>query len=607
MRIASDGTFLSQEDARSFVSEDSRSRGLRVLSGYSVIAQIAQANALREYENANRQRQDWLKKFGLNSNIKRSLTRWERLSKHFIDTDVVKLPSQVTLWLDAASIFSAVHLQASGQLKQHLASLDSEEKRDRLSLVLAQLGEKNAVEAALDAIVEWLDERNSHFEKFHDLVQSSAALIQLLIVQRPDIEDDLRRWKDWYLEQKERPPATESTARSDDEKLLADLRSKLEKLQVAGNEHRLQLDHLQQLQNGFLKEWLRNHPNTCPTCNTDHAQNDGIEAVVMKMSGVLAGQLARERTQFADTQLAIREVEKRRSLNGQCPLSPERRAELASLLGFDVTRFNAVEELFERPDSIQELLMKLDTFVAPPKLVSQVETVAIAGQMWRKIFEENLRGEALWRLPDQWDEIRKKLSEKAMEIVQYHLPQTLESVWREISMALTAARWNLLGIPSLEAELKRGGESLKVLVRAGNRSIPAKHFYNQAEQHCLGLAWFFTRYLAFGRFHNSLVTLDDPAQEMDQTTFRTFTRFIQCLLRLHVLRGKSLKLVIFLHQEERALDLARATNQRLTAIRWRQRILAEDQNQPLEDIVLLSPEFRCRIPADLRAGELSPV
>ena len=105
----------------------------------------------------------------------------------------------------------------------------------------------------------------------------------------------------------------------------------------------------------------------------------------------------------------------------------------------------------------------------------------------------------------------------------------------------------------------------------------------------MGLAWFFTRYLTHGRFHRAFIALDDPAQEMDQTTFRSFARFVQALLRLHEKKNVPTQLVLFLHQEDRALDMARATLGRFIMLSWRK--INSDQ-EDIREVRLLSEGFQ---------------
>jgi hypothetical protein len=101
----------------------------------------------------------------------------------------------------------------------------------------------------------------------------------------------------------------------------------------------------------------------------------------------------------------------------------------------------------------------------------------------------------------------------------------------------------------------------------GSKSLAA-HILNGAEIQNLGLAWFFTRYLTFGRFHHALLILDNPAQNMDQPTYRDLCRLLESLLRLHRSHRQPLTMLTFFHQDTRALDAARATNGTLHLLRW---------------------------------------
>ena len=64
-----DGTLLAQHDAREFVRSSSAALGASVLGGYSALAQSLQSYCEREYQAANAQRQEWLRKFGIIASI----------------------------------------------------------------------------------------------------------------------------------------------------------------------------------------------------------------------------------------------------------------------------------------------------------------------------------------------------------------------------------------------------------------------------------------------------------------------------------------------------------------------------------------------------------
>ena len=123
--------------------------------------------------------------------------------------------------------------------------------------------------------------------------------------------------------------------------------------------------------------------------------------------------------------------------------------------------------------------------------------------------------------------------------------------------------------------------------------ILARYLFNQAEIHLLGLAWFFMRYFSSGRFRHALIAMDDPAQEMDQTTYRSFTRFLQTLTRLHRFHNRNFSMMVFLHQEDRALDAARAMGATLDVLGWEKEFSSNNSyNHVLSEVKLVSEQFK---------------
>jgi len=599
-RISTDGTLLSQEEARSFVVEDSKTRGARVLAGYSSLAQAAQAYAATEYGTANRLRQEWLRQFGLSLNIKKSSTRWEKICRHFIDSEAPRITSQVDSWLSSVCVAVPGKAPLATELTQLLNASDGEAARVQLTVQLSRLGEIGGDEQCTEILTTWMAKRDRVVQDISALTMELRPHVELLVSQRAEIEKDLRTWHEWRLKRKNAAgQSIKVSSASNNVGRLHSLEKRLGELGLLGQRHTVHLEHLQRVQGEFLRKWAEHNPNNCPTCNSAHEGDGGIEAVVEKLTRSVASTITRERALYTEIQSQIKEIEKERELNGECPLSEGRRSQIALILGYSPRSFESIDIDLERNEAVNELMYKVDGVIALPALASTTNSNVIATQIWRKISNENSRGEALWSLPDRWDSVKGLLDEKCISIVKQHLPQTLEAVWLEIGMALTSARWNLVCEPQMQADTQRGAEKLRLLATSGSRSVAAKYLYNQAEQHTLGIAWYFTRYLAVGRFHHALVAMDDPAQEMDQTTFRTFTRFLQAFTRLHARRNKPLSLVVLLHQEERALDLARATEQQLTTIKWGRRIKADGPDSSVESLVLLSSEFKAKLPSGL--------
>ena len=129
-----------------------------------------------------------------------------------------------------------------------------------------------------------------------------------------------------------------------------------------------------------------------------------------------------------------------------------------------------------------------------------------------------------------------------------------------------------------------------VVQQNGAADALAAHVMNGAEVHNLGLAWFLTRYLTDGRFGLTAMVLDDPAHSMDQPTFRDFCRLIETLLRLHRRHNVDLSLILLLHQDNRAVDAARATNGVLHQLRWNKKTPVRLRQTKLRDESSGSPQ-----------------
>ena len=129
----------------------------------------------------------------------------------------------------------------------------------------------------------------------------------------------------------------------------------------------------------------------------------------------------------------------------------------------------------------------------------------------------------------------------------------------------------------------------------------ARYVLNEAEKLALGLGWFLVRHVSFGRFRHAVLALDDPALDMDQTTFRDLCRLLESLLRLHRRYELPLALLLFLHQDERALDAARATGGLLYRLTWN-----AGQAELATSVRLFADAYRHPLPAPLAAAASTP-
>jgi len=415
------------------------------------------------------------------------------------------------------------------------------------------------------------------------------------------IEKDLNNWSAWARRQQEEPSQI-----ADNEEVAAiqqkisQARKIFQKLEEEGKEGNARKQHFTSIES-FLTSWEKKHADECPTCGADHSDQGGIRKVVESLKSKTDARLYALREEWKKESELIKGLETQLiSLNqAVCPVSADRRLELAQLLA-PFLHDSSLENTVADQGGVQNLSQQLGQLRFLPSLPESIEDVdAEATRIVERLFYLLNEADRVWNLPDKWKEVRDRLHNQCHQIVQEHLPGTLQAVWLEILMALTASPW-ITEKPKFNFALKRGDEELDLIVSHGEREILARYFFNQAEAHTLGLAWFFTRYLIEGRFRYSWQAMDDPAQEMDQTTFRTFTRFLQSWINAHKDLNIPYKCLAFLHQEDRALDFARATDGALHVLDWisRQGDL-NGSSVTFRQIKLLEDGFVYRQPFDL--------
>jgi hypothetical protein len=273
-----------------------------------------------------------------------------------------------------------------------------------------------------------------------------------------------------------------------------------------------------------------------------------------------------------------------------CPLSDERQAAVrewfAWLLPAPQTTIEAqLSEPIQRTLFL-DLLGTLNIHLPMAAEVDPGESSARIARLLRARIDE---ARSIFPDPDHWKPVHAQFAMKLAGIMKSQLPETLQRLWVELTLSLTSAPWVLQWALNLDLVNKRGER--RVSVRVQDRL--ARYILNQAETHLLGLGWFFTRYLTHGRFRCRFLVMDDPAQQLDQTSYRDLCRLWRALMRLHTIQQIPLRLVLFLHQEDRALDAARATHGMVDLLGW-----APEQQGPLRELELFAPGA---VPATPRA------
>jgi hypothetical protein len=111
---AADGTFLAQEDARAFVSLPGSELALRILRGYSDLADRTQEYVDSQYKQSNQRYTEWLGENGLNRGITQSSTRFTKLAFVQLRKHVPSGSQGIFNWLNSlAKRFPEVAEQSS--------------------------------------------------------------------------------------------------------------------------------------------------------------------------------------------------------------------------------------------------------------------------------------------------------------------------------------------------------------------------------------------------------------------------------------------------------------------------------------------------------------
>jgi hypothetical protein len=213
-----------------------------------------------------------------------------------------------------------------------------------------------------------------------------------------------------------------------------------------------------------------------------------------------------------------------------------------------------------------------------------------AERLGQRILSQFREADKTFDAPSNWKPVRDRLANTLANIVNEHLPNTLAKLWCELVLNLTSAPWLLLDRPRIDVVTRRGYQASTIRVK----DRLARYILNQAENHTLGLGWFFARYLTRGRFFHACIVMDDPAHELDQTSYRDLCRLWETLVRLHRVYERPLRLIVMLNQETRAVEAARATGGILAVLDWER-----DQGKAISSISVIGEGFYAPQPTSI--------
>ena len=324
------------------------------------------------------------------------------------------------------------------------------------------------------------------------------------------------------------------------------------------------LEHLDQVA-AFLAQGWAARQGQCPTCGAEHAAHGGIQKVVKELKtkvGTAREELLREYRALDDKVKALQKSMQARG-ESPCPLSQERQALLRETVAWMLPQ-PSLERQLKDPALRTPFLDALRKLSTRPPLPDEIDPRSEAQRLAQMLSVRFKEARNIFLDPDHWKPVQSALTTKLANIMSEHLPGTLQRLWTELTLNLTAAPWFLRERPAFDVAHKRG--SRRASVRLDQRL--GRYILNHAETQALGLGWFFTRYLTHGRFRGQFLVMDDPAEQLDQTSYRDLCRLSRAFLRLHAVRSLRFRLVLFLHQQDRALDAARATGGQIHLLNW---------------------------------------
>jgi energy-coupling factor transporter ATP-binding protein EcfA2 len=562
------GNLLSQEDTVKFINQKASDLAAEILGEFSGLADDLREHAESELAQAQGNLKNMLARLGLDrpGAVTKQDTARGKVAEIQL-RDVVSTPAHLLAMLQMEAWAWSSHTVQAGRIAAELQS-----GAQRLGDFSAGVGKLTSVEELsirIRAFLMPVRQARQAADQFLGLI------VQLRSEWPTELANKVETWGRWLTEQRAVQTSTDKPNISDKQLQRKQFADELEKLTRKGLVYRERERHLETLQQFLRGPWNEAGEQHCPTCNTDFSERGGILAAVEAVRAANNDTLAMLRKQYAEIQAKLAALDKELHILDQtrCPLTDTDQAAVRLALSPHLPDGVSLDDMLTKPDERSRCLAWVDTVArlpAPPQFAHDTnEEDQIAGivALLQTAYKNMETG---FLLPDAWKKVTGKLKDRLAVVLDEHLPQTMGGLWRELVMNLTPAPWQILGGLEMKVESRRGKQEARLVLDVDGEPRLARYVLNKAESLSLGLAWFLARYLSQGRFRHAVLALDDPALDMDQTTFRDLCRLMESLLRLHKIRSlqRPLSLLIFLHQDERALDAARATGGLLHRLAW---------------------------------------
>ncbi|MCK9491001.1 MAG: ATP-binding protein [Sulfurimonas sp.] len=583
------GTLLSQEQTGEFTKMPRSELGNIILGQSSTLAMALQEFITSRYSQVRETQKDYLRRYGINAQVRKIDTASHKVIGSYLN-QVFTVPSSFLNWLSNHQLSEHPFFMAAQIFKSEWNDFSAQKVIYEKTIVSGSENQKQQIISKLLLNKGKLLSKN---HEFYNSVNKYATRFDY------DLIADIEKWSQWL--QAQTSLANKDSSHITEIKIQRNEFSKQrEKVIKNGQRLKARVEHIQTVQIFMdTHSWDEISPNECPTCGSDLTNRQGAHQAI----SLLFQQSQSEQNTLRDEYKTLSDKIKQLDLTllslGKMPnpLSSERQIELQEKLLWLIPNDISFSDYLSSESNtifLKEIIQIVQ--LRQPineKIYTEDEINAMSIDIAKKIEHEINSIKENFEQERAWTQVEKAINEEIMHIIDEHLPSTYQLLWMEIAEALTPAPWQYQGKVQLDADLKNKQSAVTVDIVGDDDGIQrlAHYILNGAEIHVLGLAWFFTRYLTFGRFQHAAIVLDDPAQEMDQHTFKDLCRFFEILVRLHRVKKIPLSFVVMLHQDERAVELVRMLNGWLHQLRWN-----HDGNVDMMTLKLMTDEFKAPFP-----------
>jgi len=554
------GTFMSQAFNDSLVHKAAQQLGADVAGSYSVISEWLLRYIIDARNSAETLRADFNRRWGLRANVTKVETARSRIVEVALN-QAVPAPEPILERLNSERLATFEGLSTLASQLRRLERWNADRSR-----VVEALSSVDTVAEAEALLLTYFKDYQSVVP---EIVREANRLFRLMVGLSREFSKNVWTYATWASSRAGVAVNSEVLERLQVER--EQIRKELGESVARGRSLSLRLEHLKLAEEFISGHWNDAHPDECPTCGTDFDALGGISAAVNQIREETAAGVEEERARYRALQAKEKEIIAEQERNGasELPLGDEAANEVRSIVHRLFGEEREAEEVFSQSGGVDLLLSVVALMQRPLPSIAQIEDVdALAKEVSSSIFVAFNQFTEVSETPDAWKSLEARYLKGMTEAIVEHLPESVQALWLELARNMMPARWQSAGEVRFDVEPRRGNPEARVVVRGKSRSALAAHILNGAEVHNLALSWFIVRYLTYGRFNYAFLVLDDPAQQMDQPTFRDLCRLLNNLLRLHKRHEIPLTMLVFLHQDERALDAARATDALLHLLRW---------------------------------------